>query len=142
MKKTVIRHFAMKCTPSARVDNFSIRKANCGLLVHIHLGALLCVWEYMRVCVCVMGYICEYLSINLSYLYAHPPVFGTVTVGTLRLPRSLRLRVNRIFIFVVPRNRIFIYVTLDGHPNCFRFFLNHRFSYLHIGELQLQVVGW
>jgi len=27
-KKTVIRHFAMKCTTSARVDNFSIRKAN------------------------------------------------------------------------------------------------------------------
>jgi len=29
----VIRQFAMKCTPSARVDNFSIRKANSGLLV-------------------------------------------------------------------------------------------------------------
>jgi len=27
-KETVIRNFAMKCTPSARVDNFSIRKAN------------------------------------------------------------------------------------------------------------------
>jgi len=26
--QTVIRHFAMKCPPSARVDNFSIRKAN------------------------------------------------------------------------------------------------------------------
>jgi len=27
-KKTVSRHLAMKCTTSARVDNFSIRKAN------------------------------------------------------------------------------------------------------------------
>jgi len=25
---TVLRHFAMKCTTSARADNFSIRKAN------------------------------------------------------------------------------------------------------------------
>jgi len=27
-KKKVIRNVAMKCTPSARVDNFSMRKAN------------------------------------------------------------------------------------------------------------------
>jgi len=27
-KNTVIRRVAMKCTPSARVDNFSVRKAN------------------------------------------------------------------------------------------------------------------
>jgi len=31
--KPVIRHFAMKCPPSARVDNFSIRKAHQGLLI-------------------------------------------------------------------------------------------------------------
>jgi len=27
-KNTVIRHFAIKCTPSARVDNVSISKAH------------------------------------------------------------------------------------------------------------------
>jgi len=34
-KKTVLRHFAMKWSTSARVENLLIRKANWGLLIRV-----------------------------------------------------------------------------------------------------------
>ena len=62
--KTAIRHVAIKCTPSARVDNFSIRKANQGLLISLYLSTssaivqqIHCIPLYHTVSSCIYTYL-------------------------------------------------------------------------------------